>query len=415
LRKRVAIVGIGVIAPNGIGKEAFWEALAEGKSGIKRITSFDPDSFPTQIAGEVCGFDPSNYMCHKEAKFISRSCQFAIAATKMALQDSQLNIEEENEVGIIMGTSISPIDVIETQHTRFMQNTSRVSTFGVKAMVPNAIASNISTFLGCKGVSITISNSCVSGLDALGYAFSLIANGMDNTFISGAADAQITPFGIALLSAPRVLSKRNDDPEKASRPFDKMRDGGVLSEGAGVLILEEMEHATSRNAHIYAEILGYASRADRNGTYEIGIANSGIERTMRLALQNSGIEPEEIDYICAHAPSDGFDRIETIAIKQVFKEHAYNIPVSSIKSMTGNPLSSAGVLQMIASLMVFEKNIIPPTINLECPDLDCDLDYVPQKSRKSDGIKTILVNSHGFGGVNASMIINSRTSKAQRK
>ena len=223
--------------------------------------------------------------------------------------------------------------------------------------------------------------------------------------ISGGADAQITPFGIALLSAPRVLSKRNDDPEKASRPFDKMRDGGVLSEGAGVLILEEMEHAISRGAHIYAEILGYASRTDRNGTYEIGITNSGIERTMRLVLQNSGIKPNEIDYICAHAPSDDFDRIETIAIKQVFKEHAYNIPVSSIKSMTGNPLSSAGPLQVIASLMVFERDIIPPTINLEYPDLDCDLDYVPQKARKIAGIKTILVNSHGFGGVNASTVI----------
>jgi len=400
------ITGIGAIAPSGIGKEAFWKALSEGKSGIRKITSFDASSFPTRIAGEVQGFDPSEYMSPRDIRRTARATQFAIATAKIAVSDSQLQIEKENGVGVVMGVSVSAIDVIEAQHAVFMERgMSRVSPFGVTAIVPGAAATSISIVLGCRGMVLTISNNCVSGLDALGYAYDRISHGRDDVIIAGGADAQITPFGLALLCAPQIMSERNDDPEGASRPFDRTRDGGVLSEGAGILVVEEMEHALNRGTHIYAEILGYASRGDSTGTYDVEMPGSGIERSMRLALEDAGIKPEKVGYICAHAPSDEFDRIETIAIKRVFGEIAYKIPVSSIKSMIGNPLAAAGSLQVIASVMILERNIIPPTINHENPDLGCDLDYVPKKARVCEGINVALINSHGFGGVNASLII----------
>jgi len=403
---RVVITGVGPIAPNGIGRDVFWKALSEGKSGVKKIQRFNASSYSTQIAGEIQNFDPMDYMSPKDAKRTSLATQFAIAAAKMAISDSQLQIEEENEAGVVMGVSASSADIIEAQHGAFMEKgMSRINPFGVMAIAPSSSANNISRLFGCKGLVITISNSCASGLDAIGFAFERISSGRDNIFIVGGADSQITPFGLAMFCAPRIMSTRNDDPEGASRPFDKARDGGILSEGAGVLVLEEMEQALGRGAHIYAEILSYASRSDGVADLEPGTPNSGIERSMRLALRNAGIKPEEVDYICAHGPSDNFDRTETIAIKRVFGEHAYRLTVSSIKSMTGNPLSAAGPLQLIASTMVFERNIIPPTINLESPDIDCDLDYVAKKAREHSGINTILMNSHGFGGVNASLII----------
>jgi 3-oxoacyl-[acyl-carrier-protein] synthase II len=304
------------------------------------------------------------------------------------------------------------MDIVESQHALFMERgMPRVSPFGVTAIIPSSAANNISMLLGCKGMVVTISNSCTAGLDAIGCAFGRISHGSENVLIAGGADAQITPFGLALLCASQIMSRRNDDPEGASRPFDRTRDGGILSEGVGVLILEEMEHALERGSHIYAEILGYASRADGIGTYEVQASDSGIERAMRLAIQDAGIEPEEVDYICAHAPSDEFDSIETTAIKRVFGEHAYKLPVSSVKSMIGNPLAAAGPLQLIASTMVFGRGVIPPTINYRHPDPDCDLDYVPGKARKCSGINIILINSHGFGGVNSSLIVSSLRSQ----
>jgi 3-oxoacyl-[acyl-carrier-protein] synthase II len=286
---------------------------------------------------------------------------------------------------------------------------SRISPFGVAEILPSAAANKISALLDCRGEVVTISNSCPAGLDAIGCAFQRISYARDNIFLAGGMDAQITPFGLALLCASRIMSERNDDPEGASRPFDKTRDGGILSEGAGILVIEEMEHALNRGAHIYAEILGYASRTDGSGHNGSENPVSGIERTMRIALQDAGIRPEEVGYISAHAPSDDFDAIETAAIKNVFGEHAYNLPVSSIKSMIGNPLAAAGPLQLIASVMVFEKNIIPPTINYERPDPDCDLDYVPEKARRCDGVRIVLMNSHGFGGINSSLVIGKYT------
>ena len=405
MKRRTAVTGIGVIAPNGIGKEAFWKALEEGRSGIKRIKSFDASSFPTQIAGEVRDFDPFECIPPRDVKRTSRAIQFAIASAQTSMLDSQLQIHDGDEVGVIMGISASAAEIVEMQHAIFLEKgMSRVSPFTVMSVIPSAPATNIAKLLGCKGSVLTISNSCASGLDAIGHAFRNISCGRDKVYFAGGTDAQITPFSLAMLCAPRAMSTRNDEPEKASRPFDKNRDGGILSEGCGVLVLEDMDHAIEKGKHIYAEILGYASRCDGNETCE-EMKNTGIERTIRHTLEDAEIEPSEVGYICAHGPSDEFDKIETMAIKQVFGKHAYKIPVSSIKSMIGNPLAAAGPLQLIASTMVFERNIIPPTINHEEPDIGCDLDYVPNKSRKSDNVNTILINSHGFGGLNASLVI----------
>jgi 3-oxoacyl-[acyl-carrier-protein] synthase II len=282
---------------------------------------------------------------------------------------------------------------------------SRVSPFGVTSILPSASASSIALAFGCKGSVITISNACAAGTDAIGLAFRNVMLGVDKVIIAGGVESQLHPFGLALLSAPGIMSKRNDDPEGASRPFDSSRDGGVLSEGAGIIILEDMEHALSRKAHIYGEIIGYASRSDGPDSVKPTANESGLKRSISLALGDANMLPEEIDYVCAHGPSDDFDRVETIAIKTVFGQHAYKMPVSSIKSMIGNPLSAAGPLQVIASIMVFEMGIIPPTINHNIPDVDCDLDYVPNKARRANNINTILINSHGFGGVNSSLII----------
>jgi 3-oxoacyl-[acyl-carrier-protein] synthase II len=406
MKRRVAIVGIGVLSPNGIGKENFWKSLKEGKSGIKKISCFDASSYSTRIAGEIQDFDPTDYISPREVRRTSRATQLAIAAAKMAICDSGIKTEKEDEVGVIMGVSASAMDIVEEQHMLLIERgLSRVSPFAVTAVLPGSPANNISVMWGFNGSVMTISNSCPAGLDAIGYAFREILCNRSDLIVAGGADAQITPFGLAMLCASRVMSERNDNPEGASRPFDKTRDGGVLSEGSGVMIVEEMERALNRGAHVYGEILGYASKGDGAANYQDIMSDSGISRTMKLALKDADIKPEEVDYICAHAPSDEFDKIETIAIKQVFGEHAYKIPISSIKSMTGNPLAAAGPLQLIASIMVLQEKVIPPTINFEYPDDQCDLDYVPVVARKYDRVKVILINSHGFGGINSSLVI----------
>jgi len=414
LERRVVITGIGLVSPNAIGREAFWEALTEGKSGIKRITRFDVSSYATQIAGEIQDFDASDYMSPKDVRRTSLATQFAIAASKMAVSDAKIQFKEKGRLGVVIGVSSSAADIIEAYHGAFLEKgASKINPFGVTAILPSAAANNVAFTFGCKGSVITISNSCAAGTDAIGYALRSILLGKDDVIISGGSESQITPFGLAMLAAPRIMSMRNDDPEGASRPFDKTRDGGILSEGAGILILEELEHALNRGAHIYAEILGYASRADGVPSIEPNASDTGIERSISMVLSDACLSPNEIGYVCAHGPSDTFDIIETKAIKKTLGNHAYEIPVSSIKSMIGNPLSAAGPLQLIASVMVFERGIIPPTINHKYPDVDCDLDYVPEKARKSDNINTVLINSHGFGGVNSSIIIRKYKSSKE--
>jgi 3-oxoacyl-[acyl-carrier-protein] synthase II len=398
LKRRIVVTGIGVVAPNAIGKEVFWKALTDGKSGIKRIAGFDVSSYATQIAGEIQDFDPGEYMSPKDIRRTSLATQFAVAASEMAVSDAQFQSKDKDRFGVVIGVSTSATDIIEAYHGAFIEKgATKINPYGVMAILPSAAANSVALMFGCRGTVITISNSCAAGTDAIGYAFRDILMGKNDVLIAGGVEAQITPFGLAMLSATRVMSTRNDDPEGASRPFDKTRDGGILSEGAGILILEELEHALNRKAYIYAELLGYASRADGIAYIEPGESNTGIERSISMVLSDACISPDEVDYVSAHAPSDSFDRVETIAIKRILLDHAYKIPVSSIKSMIGNPLSAAGPLQLISSIMVFEKGIVPPTINLEYPDVDCDLDYVPKKARRSDSINTILINSHGFG------------------
>ena len=395
-----------MVAPNAIGKKAYWKALAEGKSGIKRIARFDVSSYPTQIAGEIQNFDPTKYLSPRDARRMSLASRFAVFAAKMAIIDAKLGYEKEIELGAIIGVSSSASDIIEANHGAFIEKgISRLNPFGVTAILPSASANNIAAILGCKGTVLTISNACAAGTDAIGYAFRNIALGMDNIIITGGVESQLHPFGFAMLSVLGIMSKRNNDPEGASRPFDSSRDGGILSEGAGIIILENMEHALSRKAHIYAEVIGYASRSDGPDSVKPTANESGLKRSISLALGDANILPEEIDYISAHGPSDEFDKIETMAIKEVFGQQAYKIPVSSIKSMIGNPLSAAGPLQLIASMMIFEKGIVPPTINHKMPDVDCDLDYVPNKARKMNNINTILIDSHGFGGINSSLVV----------
>lgn len=406
MKHRAVITGLGVIAPNAIGKDAFWQALADGKPGIKRITRFDVSSYPTQIAGEIRDFNPREYISPKEIRRLPLAAQFAVSAAKMAVLDAKLEQNDDVEWGVVVGVSSSATDIIEAQHGAFMtKGISRVSPFGVTSILPSASASSIVSAFGCKGSVITISNACAAGTDAIGTAFRNIVLGTEKVIIAGGIESQIHPFGLALLTAPGIMSKRNDSPETASRPFDASRDGGVLSEGAGIVIIEDLEYALSRKAHIYAEIIGYAGKADGSQIDKSNEKESGIVRSISCALKDANISSEEIDYVCAHGPSDDFDRIETLAIKTVLGKHAYKIPVSSIKSMIGNPLSAAGPLQVIASIMVFEKGIIPPTINFNNPDTDCDLDYVPNKARKANNVNTVLINSHGFGGLNSSLII----------
>lgn len=399
-RRRVAITGIGVVAPNAIGKEDFWEALAMGKSGIGRITKFNPSEFgiETQIAGEVQNFDPG-FIRPVYRKVVSFGAQFAIAATKMALLDAQLKLGgiREEAIGVMMGCSSSPTDSIEAHHGIF-ENKERINPLAILSIVPSSAGNYIGKEFNCKGPVITFSTGYTSGTDAIGSAFQAISLGQGKIFIAGGAESQITPFGMALLQAAHMLSERNDDPEGASRPFDKGRDGMVLGEGAGILILEELEHALERGAHIYAEIIGYENRTDG------GDVGSGLERAMSAALLNANIASDEVGHISAHAASDSFDKKEARAIKKVFGKRAREIPVSSIKSMIGHTLSAAGPLQTIASIIVFERGIIPPTINLEHP-IDCDLDFVPNKARMAENISTILINSHDMSGANSCLVV----------
>ncbi len=411
MKRRVVITGIGVIAPNGIGKENFWNALKEGKSGIKKITSFDPSELPVQIAGEVVDFRPEEYIEDKKRiRRMARFSQFGVACAKMAVKDSGLNLKEINPEKLIvsLGVSTSAMDLIETQHKKFLNRGYKgIPPFSIFSATPNIVSQEILNEFDFEIPSLIIATGCSSGIDAVGYCFKEIQKGNFDLAISGGSDASITPLIMAGLCASNIMSKRNDFPEKASRPFDKLRDGGVLSEGSGILILEELNHALKRGAKIYGEIIGYGRWSEKEMT-QPGV---GFENAMKMCLKDAFLKPEMIDYISAHGPSDPFiDYYETVGIKRVFGENAYKIPVSSIKSMIGNPFSSGGVMQIIGVLLSLTENIIPPTINYEYPDPDCNLDYTPNKYRILN-VDYCLINSHGFGGSNSSLIIKKYEDK----
>ncbi|MBS3977812.1 MAG: beta-ketoacyl-ACP synthase II [Syntrophomonadaceae bacterium] len=408
MKKRVVITGIGILAPNGTGKEVFWQALTEGKSGIGTVTRFKTDDFPTKIAGEVRDFDPGKFFDRKEAKRMDRFTQFAVAGTKLAIEDAGLNLEsiDSERLAVVFGTGIGGMETLEEQARILAEKgPGRVSPFFVPMMIANMAAGQISISIGAKGPNYTIVNACATGTNAVGDAYKLLQRGEADAVITGGSEASVTPLAFAGFCSMKAMSTRNNEPDRASRPFDRDRDGFVLSEGAGVLLLETLEHAKSRGAHIYTEVIGYGSSADAFHITAPVPGGEGAAASMQAALNDAKLKPEEVEYINAHGTStDLNDKLETLAIKKVFGAKAYDIPISSTKSMTGHLLGAAGAIELIACCMAIEKGIIPPTINYETPDPDCDLDYVPNKARRQQ-VAVALSNSFGFGGHNATVIL----------
>jgi len=407
MKRRVVITGLGVIAPNGVGKRKFWDALKEGRSGIRRITRFDPSPFPTQFAGEV-DFDPARFISFKQMKRMDRTSHLAVSAAKMAVEDARLKIQDEDQdrIGVTIGTAMAGHGMILEQHDVFVQKgPMKIGTFTAIASFPDAPSSQISIELGIKGPSFSIATACSSASDAIGYAFNAIRNRELDIVIMGGADSPLFPPTLGAFCVLRALSKRNDAPEKASRPFDKTRDGFVLGEGAGILILEDLEHALKRGAHIYGEILGFGMTCDAYHMTKPEPSGSQAIRALRQALKDADVKPEDIGYVNAHGTSTPLnDKNETFVLKEVFGPHAHKLAISSIKSMIGHLIGAAGSVELIGALLSLEEGIIPPTINYETPDPECDLDYVPNKARKID-TDFILKNSFGFGGKNSALVV----------
>jgi len=408
-RRRVVITGLSVVAPNGIGKEAFWKALKEGKSGIVKISRFDASTYPSQIAGEVHGFDPMNYMSPKSAKRMDRFAQFGVAAAKMAIDDSGITISQKNNssIGIVFASAIGGAIFGELQYGIAMEKGfQRISPYLAISLFPGAAAAQIAIELGVTGYNNTLSTACSAGGDAIGHALHAVRNNLADVIICGGADCPVGPVTIGSFSIIHALStKWNNEPWRASRPYDKERDGFVMSEGAGVVVLEELSHALNRGSYIYAELIGYGTTCDAFHMTQPSPDGEGTVRAIRTALDDANIKPEEVDYINAHGSSTPInDGHETKVIKKVFGEHAYKIPLSSIKSMTGHSLGAAGAIESVASALTIQNQFLPPTINYEYPDPECDLDYVPNKGRKTK-VNTLLSNSLGFGGKNVALIM----------
>jgi 3-oxoacyl-[acyl-carrier-protein] synthase II len=411
-KQRVVITGLGAIAPNGIGKEAFWESLLKGRSGIGRITRFDASQFPCQIAGEVVDFQPTPYIAGPDAKRMSRVTQFAVVAAKMALDDSGLEVTTENahRIGVCFGTTAGKGEICETDHLPFIERGVRgIHPYTVTQFSPHGVSSSVSIATGIGGVCGSVSTGCTAGLDALYWGFMQICLGRATAMVVGSAEALLTPFTFGVVCAAGILSKRNASPHSASRPFELHRDGLVLSEGVGAVILESLAHAEERDAEIYAEVLGYATARDSEDMVHCDQSGSDMARVMEMALYQSELPKARIDYINAHGVGlRDYDTAETTAIKTVFREQAYNIPVSSIKSMIGQPFSAGSSLQVVASCLTLQQNCIPPTINYDTPDPSCDLDYVPYHSRKAR-VHALLIHAHGLGGTDSALVLGKFT------
>ncbi|QZY57095.1 beta-ketoacyl-ACP synthase II [Crassaminicella profunda] len=408
MKRRVVVTGIGAVTPIGIGKENFLNALRTGKCGIDKITKFDTTDFTAQIAGEVKDFEPTNYIDKKEAKRMDPYTQFAVAASKMAVEDSKLDLENinQNRFGVVLGSGIGGIQTLEEQYKKLLdKGPRRVSPFFIPMMITNIAAGQISIRFGAKGPNTTTVTACASSTNAIGDAFKIIQRNDADIMITGGTEASITPLAVAGFCTMKALSTRNDDPKTASRPFDKDRDGFVMGEGSGMIILEELEHALARGAHIYGEMVGYGMSADAYHITAPAPEGEGGARAMQNAIDDAGIQSEDIDYINAHGTSTPLnDKNETMAIKTVFGEHAYKLSVSSTKSMTGHLLGGAGGVEAIACLLALTEDFIPPTINYTTPDPECDLDYTPNEGRKRE-VRYALSNSLGFGGHNATIIL----------
>lgn len=411
-KRRVVVTGVGLITPLGTGTEKSWENLLDGRSGIRKITQFDATHFPCQVAGEVPDFEINQFIEIKEQKKMDRFIHFAFAAAKMAVEDSGLKITKDNadRIGVLVGSGIGGLSAIEHYHTILLEKgPKRISPFFIPMLIINLAAGQISIHFGAKGPNSAVATACASGTHSIGDAFKIIKRGEADAMISGGTEAVITPLAVGGFSSMKALSTRNNEPEKASRPFDRDRDGFVMGEGAGIMVLEDMEQALSRGAKIYAEITGYGMTGDAYHITSPPPEGEGAARCMRASLKDADIHPEEIEYINAHGTSTKYgDELETQAIKSVFGKHAYKCAVSSTKSMTGHLLGAAGGVEgVICALSIFNK-IIPPTINLENPDPECDLDYVPNKARAMD-LNMAMSNSFGFGGTNACIIFKRYT------
>ncbi len=406
--RRVVITGLGLVTPLGIGIETNWNALIEGRSGIGPITKFDASGFATQFAGEVNDFKPEDFIPKKQLKNMDPFLQFVLAAAKMASEDSSIKIDNElsTRAGVIIGCGLGGIYTFEESHKILLnRGPRRISPFFVPMIIGNMAPGLVSIQQNAKGPNLSIQTACAAGTHAIGLAFHMIRDGLIDVAFTGGVEAAVSPICLAGFNAMRALSTKNDAPEKASRPFDKNRDGFVLAEGSGIMVLETSERALERGAKIYAEICGFGLSGDAYHMTAPAPDGEGAVRCMKMAIDDANITPQEVDYINAHGTStDLNDKFETIAIKTVFGEHAYKLAVSSTKSMTGHLLGGAGGVEGVYTALTIHTGIIPPTINYEEPDPECDLDYVPNKARKAD-VKVALSNSFGFGGTNATIVL----------
>ncbi|HHU70329.1 MAG TPA: beta-ketoacyl-ACP synthase II [Thermoanaerobacterales bacterium] len=407
-KNRVVITGLGVVSPVGTGIERYWESLLNGRSGINKITKFDTTDYNVKIAGEVKDFCAEDYMDRKEARRMDRFSQFAVASTAMAIKDSQLDLEKEDplKIGIVLGSGTGGIETMAEQFDILIQKgPRRVSPFFIPMYIPNMAAAQIAMNFNAKGPNFTVMTACAAGTHAIGEAFRLIERGDIEIAITGGSEAPITPLALAGFTSMKALSTNNEEPDKACRPFDMHRDGFVMSEGAGIIILESLEHAKKRDAKIYAELVGYGNTSDAYHITQPAPDGEGAARAIEQAINDAGIKYDMVDYINAHGTSTPLnDKLETMAIKKVFKEHSYKITISSTKSMVGHLLGAAGAVEFIATTLTVKYGIVPPTINYQTKDPDCDLDYTPNKAKAKEIIYA-LSNSFGFGGNNGTLLI----------
>jgi len=410
--RRVVVTGLGTISPIGNSIEEFWKSLLEGKSGVRRLSCFDPTYYTCKIGAEVKDFDPTKYLSPKEARRMDRFVQFAVISAKMAVDDARLDLSKEDvdRIGVMVGSGIGGLHTVEAEHTQYLKlgpekGPDRISPFLIPMLIVNMASGQISITLGVKGPNSAVATACATGNHAIGDAFRIIQRDDADMMLCGGSEAAITHMGFGGFCALKALSLRNDEPERASRPFDKGRDGFVMGEGAGVVMLEELEHALKRNAPIYCEMIGYGMSGDAYHMTAPDPNADGAIRCMNNSIKDAGVKPEEVNYINAHGTSTLYnDKIETLAIKKVFGAHARKVAVSSTKSVMGHLLGAAGGVEMIVCAMAIKEQIAPPTINYENPDPDCDLDYVPNKPRAMK-IDVAMSNSLGFGGHNATLVV----------
>ncbi len=407
MKRRVLVTGLGAVTPLGVGMEKTWRALCEGKSGVNRISTFDTTDFQTKIAGQVKDFSPEDFLDKKQVRRMDSFVQYGMAAAIMAMEDSKLTVTDENaeRIGVVVGTGLGGLPTLEKNHSMMLKGGPRkISPFFIPMMIANMAPGQIAIRFGIKGPNICVVTACAAGSHAIGDSYRLIQRGDVDAMVTGGTEATITPLNVGGFNALKAISTRNDEPQKASRPFEKDRDGFVPAEGAGIIVLEEMESALGRGAKIYAEIIGYGLTGDAYHITAPDPQGDGAARCMRMALNDAGISPAEVDYINAHGTSTPLnDVIETVAIKTVFNNHSKKVAVSSTKSMVGHLLGAAGGVEAIFSIMTIRDGIIPPTINYETPDPDCDLDYTPNVAKRAD-VSVAMSNSFGFGGTNAALV-----------